>query len=570
MSSSHAPEGAARANEGGDSFSPRLPLFRAVTPLPQSPTASDQQQSSQNTQHSSIASSVTMSDWILPKPGSHRRAVYDSVISVIPEVSPPYLLQRMSVHKDNAGAVIEELFSGGYPLAGGGFQVKAEVPAEEEAAEEDSEQHSRMKHHVECQCCLESVPLSQVGHCDSGHPFCSMCLSKRTSDAIASKKPDLACFAIGTACTAAFSPIELKRAVPRPMLDKLDDLQIQIDLDRAGVPGLEKCPFCPFAAVLEETDIRFPCQGCGIVSCRRCRQKEHGSQPCPVLPRTEGEVLHQIEEAMSEAIIRKCPSCGVACTKTEGCNKMTCGPCGARFCYVCGERTERTSHWNESAAADTRCPANDDSEKRSFVEAQKARKRKIAELESYGIAVPKVAKADKFGPSRPKRTQAEEAALYQNGRHVFRSQDSSFEQVPERDLRRDRYGVYTGAGYARSDAFAGNTPPPPPPLRALPIGQPLPPWYSFDNFGILPTLPPYGYAVAGSGIFGGGAPGGGASGSGSWNGGKGAATRSNAAALQGGASESEPPTPPQEAEEVRRQKMLNAVLKRQSGGTRSR
>lgn len=74
------------------------------------------------------------------------------------------------------------------------------------------------------------------------------------------------------------------------------------------------------------------------------QQKEHGTLPCPILPRTEAEVLHQIEgrwrrlnhnrfalpfadgspcctEAMSEAVIRKCLSCGVACTKTEGCNK---------------------------------------------------------------------------------------------------------------------------------------------------------------------------------------------------------------------------------------------------------
>ena len=69
---------------------------------------------------------------------------------------------------------------------------------------------------------------------------------------------------------------------------------------------------------------------------------------------------------------------------------MTCGPCGTHFCYVCGERTERSAHWNESkdepehcvgrradgeprflatgVTGDTRCPANDDSEKRSFEE----------------------------------------------------------------------------------------------------------------------------------------------------------------------------------------------------------
>ena len=99
---------------------------------------------------------------ILPKPGSHRRAVYDSVIADFPDVAPPYLLHRMNVHKDDAVKVIDELFGGGYPLAQGGFQVRVDPPAEVLDAEEDSSKPG-LKHHVECQCCLEEVPLSQVG-----------------------------------------------------------------------------------------------------------------------------------------------------------------------------------------------------------------------------------------------------------------------------------------------------------------------------------------------------------------------------------------------------------------------
>ncbi|GAA5869075.1 hypothetical protein JCM3774_002467 [Rhodotorula dairenensis] len=560
---------------GGASSRRATPLFLpADTPRSPSPSTSDQQVSSQRTSMSRAQGSSASSEWLLPRTGSHRRSVYDTVISHFPDVSPPFLLQRMNEHHDDATLVIEELFPGGYPLAQGGVQIKLE-PSAYDPAKDDDEQ-ARFKHHVECQCCLESIPLAQVGHCSDGHAFCASCLTKRASDAIASKKPELACFAIGTACTASFAPIELKRAVPHKLLDKLDDLQLQVELDRAGLAGLEKCPFCPFAAVIDEGDIHFPCQGCKIVSCRRCRQEEHGARPCPVLPRTEAEVLHQIEEAMSEAIIRRCPSCGVACTKTEGCNKMTCGPCGAHFCYVCGERTERSAHWNESVKGDTRCPANDDSEQRNFLEA--TRKRKIAELEDHGIVVPEQAKSSDFGPARPKkRTRLEKEALYRNGRHVFRSQDSSFEQRPDRDLQQQQQKQHGHLPSGYQPPFmpaSGGWPVALPPAGPAYVPRP-PPWSTFDTLGMVPPLPSYGYAAAGSGLFGGGASGGGATGCGSWRGRKGAAESevkapAPAAGTAESAYESEPPTPPPEPEEVRRQRTLEAVLKRQQGASQSR
>ena len=33
---------------------------------------------------------------------------------------------------------------------------------------------------------------------------------------------------------------------------------------------------------------------------------------------------------------RACAGCGVRVEKSHGCNHMTCGRCGAHFCYRCG------------------------------------------------------------------------------------------------------------------------------------------------------------------------------------------------------------------------------------------
>lgn len=162
MSSSRWSETGSKSGSPLSSPPPPPPLFRPSDSRSPTPGASDQRHGSQTMQSSNTAPSPPVIRCILPKPGSHRRAVYDSVIADFPDVSPPYLLHRMNVHKDDAVKVIDELFSGGYPLAQGGFQVRVDPPAEGGAEDEDSSQPG-LKHHVECQCCLEEVPLSQVG-----------------------------------------------------------------------------------------------------------------------------------------------------------------------------------------------------------------------------------------------------------------------------------------------------------------------------------------------------------------------------------------------------------------------
>lgn len=48
----------------------------------------------------------------------------------------------------------------------------------------------------------------------------------------------------------------------------------------------------------------------------------------------------EIEEVMTEAMIRKCPSCATAVVKAGGCNMVHCD-CGEVFCYNCGDPVHR-------------------------------------------------------------------------------------------------------------------------------------------------------------------------------------------------------------------------------------
>ena len=52
-----------------------------------------------------------------------------------------------------------------------------------------------------------------------------------------------------------------------------------------------------------------------------------------------------IEEAMSEAMVRKCNKCGLRFVKLDGCNKITCR-CGNTQCFVCSKDVVGYNHFD--------------------------------------------------------------------------------------------------------------------------------------------------------------------------------------------------------------------------------
>ena len=53
---------------------------------------------------------------------------------------------------------------------------------------------------------------------------------------------------------------------------------------------------------------------------------------------------HVVEEAMTEAFVRKCNKCNKVFVKEEGCNKMKC-MCGNLQCYICSSNVVDYSHF---------------------------------------------------------------------------------------------------------------------------------------------------------------------------------------------------------------------------------
>lgn len=212
------------------------------------------------------------------------------------------------------------------------------------------EEHTRAGNLVECQCCYSDVPINRSVPCQgaNAHLFCFKCVRQAAKSQVELMKYQLHCFDT-SGCQAEFSRSDLKPAVGSSLMARLDKLQQQDEITRAGIDGLAECPFCDYKAIYPpiEEDREFVCLNpkCEKTSCRLCNAESHTPKTCEEAKKDRGvSERHQVEEAMSEAFIRNCPRCQLAMAKDMGCNKMTCPRCHCVSCYTCKKDITREGY----------------------------------------------------------------------------------------------------------------------------------------------------------------------------------------------------------------------------------
>ena len=98
-------------------------------------------------------------------------------------------------------------------------------------------------------------------------------------------------------------------------------------LEQANTTGdISRCPKCNFIAFAEKAVKTFHCPQCSFKSCRECGEEAHPGIKCDeVESKTETDGRKNVEEAMTQALVRTCPRpfCRKKFLKTDGCNKMT-------------------------------------------------------------------------------------------------------------------------------------------------------------------------------------------------------------------------------------------------------
>lgn len=204
---------------------------------------------------------------------------------------------------------------------------------------------------LECQCCFTDTPIVRSTQCTGtpSHSFCLDCAKGAALAQLELQRWKFPCMD-SSGCDAEFSSSEKRRFLSNEALVRAERLQQQEELKNAGIEGLEDCPRCDYAEIyppIEENRI-FECknEACDMISvCRLCRKEAHIPKSCEEYAKDLGiSQKNAIAEAMTDALIRKCPKCSTPIVKEEGCNKMTCSKCGCAFCDVCGKDISRETY----------------------------------------------------------------------------------------------------------------------------------------------------------------------------------------------------------------------------------
>ncbi|GAM36037.1 RING finger protein [Talaromyces pinophilus] len=290
-----------------------------------------------------------------------------------------------------------------------GVLKKREEDAIEKLVEEEHRVAGTL---VECQCCFTEVPPDRTVPCegDEIHLFCSSCIKQKAEVQVGSMQYELKCFDT-SGCQANFSSKLIRKVIGDKLMKRLEDLQQQDEIAKASIDGLEECPFCDFKAICPpvEQNKEFTClnSDCEKVSCRLCKEETHIPQTCEEAKKKKErgiEVRHTVEEAMSAALIRKCPKCGLAIVKEDGCNKLKCR-CGALICDVCKKDISKDGYMHFQVKSSTcNLHEGDTGIRRRMNEVMQAEKAAMAEV---------LAQGGKIDPEMLRVTSKEEASANQ-------------------------------------------------------------------------------------------------------------------------------------------------------------
>ncbi|KDQ07483.1 hypothetical protein BOTBODRAFT_38782 [Botryobasidium botryosum FD-172 SS1] len=240
---------------------------------------------------------------------------------------------------------------------------------------------------VECGCCYSEYPFENMVQCPEAHLFCKGCAKTHAETLLGDRKTDILCID-QSGCRLAFPESEIARFLSEKTIALYHRIKQEKELEQAEIEGLESCPFCPYSVVIENDMERlFHCENeeCGVVSCRQCKKPDHIPKTCEEMEADKHlDARHKVEEAMSEALMRKCPRCTKPFIKEHGCNKMTCPNCHTLSCYVCRQVVTGYDHFDQRPAGSTqsssKCPLWDSLEARHHDEVAEAARKAKAEV----------------------------------------------------------------------------------------------------------------------------------------------------------------------------------------------
>ncbi|CCF35104.1 hypothetical protein CH063_06958 [Colletotrichum higginsianum] len=189
---------------------------------------------------------------------------------------------------------------------------------------------------IDCSVCWTEAgdPLTtRCGHVSCRDCFENFCRSADSGDA----GSDLRCLADEGSCDTVFDLLELEEHLPSLAFEEV--------LASSAKSYIAKQPltfrYCPTAecglvyrAAPADRPGVFACPGCAQSVCTACHHP-HAGQSCAEYRYAASGCEEAFDRAKAELGIKDCPRCKTSIQKSSGCNRMTCGGCGAHICWVC-------------------------------------------------------------------------------------------------------------------------------------------------------------------------------------------------------------------------------------------
>nr|GEX42406.1 E3 ubiquitin-protein ligase RNF14 [Tanacetum cinerariifolium] len=211
----------------------------------------------------------------------------------------------------------------------------------------------------ECCICFSEFAGSEFIRLPCLHFFCENCMKTYTEVCIQEGNVNRHCCPIAK-CGGMIPSGLIKGWLGDEQFEKWENLSLQKTLE--SMTDVAYCPRCELPCI-EDGDRHAQCAKCFFSFCTLCKEKRHAGIKCA----TPEMKLHMLQERQSlmpmghkqrmiqellsvKEILRdakQCPSCKMAISRTEGCNKMVCANCGTFFCYLCNKSIDGYDHFSD-------------------------------------------------------------------------------------------------------------------------------------------------------------------------------------------------------------------------------